>query len=208
MSCVVNLGGDNGVKPMGAKKHKRSRAIQVPATPRLSVGQDTYLDKSIEHGLFEACNGNKYLVTRDNGIKFAVALSHRHLPAFTCQPLTRQPLEYGQWWGPCRLRLTRAWPHGSRTEPGVVGFFENLACLDCRPIDGVSSSITIGRIFSDDYCMRDFDGWALEPIEINYPFFERLPREEDSSRVLGLNGAKRVNPDELLRDLHLDQRFE
>ncbi len=53
------------------------------------IGADVYLDRDIGLGLFEACNGNKYLITNVCGAKVALALQHRHVPAFTCHRLNQ-----------------------------------------------------------------------------------------------------------------------
>lgn len=159
---------------MSTKKDKRA-ASKARGTRSLPVGNDTYLNRHTEHGLFEACNGNKYLITEDCGINIAVALSHRHLLPFTCQPLGLQPLEYGQWWGPCRLRLTHAVPRrDARMKLGTLGLMGPYATIDCRSAGGGTHGVPIGAIGAAPYGFRDFDAWALEPIELHYPFFERL----------------------------------
>jgi hypothetical protein len=63
---------------------------------RSNFGFDTYLNRDADYGLFEACNGNKYVVTQDFNLKIAVVLTHCHVPPFTYKVLGQQPIEYGQ----------------------------------------------------------------------------------------------------------------
>jgi len=157
------------------------RATPAGIVPPPWAGQDAYLDRDIGYGLFQACNGSKYLITADLGVKIAIALSHRFLPAFTFVPLSHQALDYGEWWGSCRLSLTHPAPRGSRTAPGRIGIIEHYASMDCCSETGRAQAIALGAIGSDAHHWREFDGWAFEPAEVSHPFFERLPSDMRSS---------------------------
>lgn len=147
---------------------------RTPRTIRaISVGDNTYLDADIPCGLFEACNGHRYLIARDNDFKFAVALTNRNLPTFTWQRLGSQPLEYGRWRGPCRLRLTHALAMDSSKTLGTVGIGDGSATLLCRTGKHRKNWMPLGLVGRAGYEFCDYDGWILEAISSGQPFFER-----------------------------------
>jgi hypothetical protein len=171
-------------------KEKSRRYARAAGRPRrMILGQEAYLNRDTQCGLFEASNGNRYLVTWDYDIKIAIALSHRHLPAFTGQGLAHQPLEHGQWWGPARLRLTHPVVGGYfRKRPGVIGFEENFGHVWCRSGRRGGIATSLGYVHAKGLRdTRHFKGWSLEPLEIQYPFFVRFPNGETSLASEHLN---------------------
>ena len=150
--------------------------IFQPNVPSMIVGQKAYLDANIRCGLFEGSRGNRYLVGWDTGVKFAVALTHHDLPAFTTQDLNRNAIDYGRWWGPCRLRLTSAEEGDTPDQqPGKVGVGDQNAILLCRSLTGRANWMPLGYVGRTGRYFRDYDGWALETVQGGFRFFERSP---------------------------------
>lgn len=147
----------------------------------LSFGDTIYLDADTPCGLFEACNGNKYIITEDFSTKIAIALVHRHLPPFTWQGLHQQPLEYGYWYGPYRIRLIHAL-RGKLTNrrPGTIAVGDRHASVECGYVGQKSALISLGYVGAKGFDFRDFDGWLVEPTAVGEPFFQQMPRGNTS----------------------------
>jgi hypothetical protein len=156
----------------------------------LSVGQHTFLDAGVPNGLFEADNGNRYLITHDDGgyvdRKFAIVLQHFNLQRFSTLELTDQKLESGTWRGPYRLRLYHSFRgEAPVTEPGYVGVcVSGEVVLRCCGKKSHPDTLAIGNVgqknggrvcssSKNDWC--DFDGWAIEPSDAANSFFNRAP---------------------------------
>lgn len=159
---------------MSAKKSKLLRCH----TDFLFVAQQAYLNNRMPRGLFEACNGNKYLVVQDSDEKYAIILSHAHRPAFTHCDIKRRPLEYGTWWGRSRLRLTNAVKGRGEAAPGILKIEDSWVLLSCFDSRGSLQWCPIGWGAGNAAEGMKFDGWGLEAEEVDYDFFHRLPNGE------------------------------
>lgn len=149
---------------------------------KLIYCEDAYLNVYTPPGLFEAVNGNKYLITENNiiddesGVKAAIALVHRHLPPFTWQALDQQPLESGTWHGRYQIRLLNALAEECDMHfPGVISTGDRHASIQCRHLDGRVQMINIGYVGRDGFEFRDFDGWAVESPNLRDAFFKQSP---------------------------------
>lgn len=175
----------------------------------LSVGEQTSLSAATPFGLFEACSGNRYLVTEeyaedrgDTYIPVAITLNHLHLPRFSWQRLSDEPLEFGIWRGPFRLRLMHSLPHDhdvSYDKPGLIGIAQQDANILCRAGRGRCRWMSLGAVGEKgfDLCnlhetdWLDFDRWAIEPITAEHPFAERT-RSRTGNVVLDVDQNART----------------
>nr|WP_314444400.1 hypothetical protein [uncultured Sphingomonas sp.] len=83
------------------------------------------------------------------------------------------------------MRLTHVLPRNHQQwHPGVLGFVERSAFIDSHSAAGPTAGVPIGTIIDERYDWRDFDGWALETIEHQEPFFVRLPDYGSTSKPL------------------------
>ena len=158
-------------------------------------GQQTTLDAGTPNGLFEADNGNLYLVTHedDDNIdhKFAIVLRHYNLQRFTSLMLTAQSLEWGTLHGAYQLRLTHSL-HGEAPyfEAGDICVDrEDFLFLSCWGKKHHPRRITIGHIgrkLGTQICDAskcawcDFDGWKLFPAENTHSVSKRAPTGQRS----------------------------
>ena len=145
------------------------------------------LDATLPRGLFEGDSGSKYLIgENDDSTKFAIVLAHKFLPSFTWFGLTRLSLEEGRWLGPWELCLThRATSATLSDKLGRIDLWDLRASICCRPIGGGETHWlglgyvgTKGYVGSKHFASRDFDGWSIEPLLSDDPFFRLLPYRE------------------------------
>lgn len=145
-----------------------------------------YLNEFTPNGLFEASNGNKYVITSSEGIdenssliliKYAIALVHRHLRPFTVQILGEQALEHGYWYGSFLIRLASALPEECALGfSGVISLGDKHASIQCQDLRQNYQMVSLGRVGPKGFEFRDFDGWAIEPTtRVGGPFFEKPP---------------------------------
>jgi hypothetical protein len=139
---------------------------------RASPGDQMYLEDGTPHGLFEACNGNRYIVTEDLG-PVAIALRHRFLPPFTWEYLDEQLLEYGRWLGPYRLLVKEFASRQGRL--GTIKIERGNASLTCPGHTGHLQPIHIGLFKTKG--RQFFAGWEIECLATKSTFFEWVQRK-------------------------------
>lgn len=189
---------------MTIKKQRKTDIIYFHST-----GMETYLNTRIWRGLFEACNGHRYLIVQRPERMIAITLRHTYLPAFSYQTLHKQPLEYGQWWGAASLRLT----HGAkgrvpRNTTGLITVKDDYVFLSCHGEDGKVEWVHIAFAVWRDECERFAycDGWVLDsPSAGGAVFLNRSPGGRCEVPPLQLD----VPPESHgLIDIQLDPGFE
>lgn len=65
------------------------------------------LNASTPPGLFEADNGERFIVSDDIEAMIAIVLRHHKLPTHTWLTLGNQSATVGRWWGPYRIELDK-----------------------------------------------------------------------------------------------------
>ena len=141
----------------------------------LFVAQQAYLNNRMPRGLFEACNGNRYLIVQCDLKKYVVVLAHAYHSAFAYCKLKRRPLEYGTWWGRARLRLTHAVDGDAADAPGIILIEGGWVLICCADLQGSLHWCPIGWNAGEAKEGMKFDGWKLEAEDVEYDFFNRLP---------------------------------
>ena len=125
-----------------------------------------------------------YIVTLDLFWKFAIALVHADLPAFTCQPLLPDPIDQGHWLGEYDIRLThKRFKSHKYCEPGIIDVGDGEAGIDCLDLQGKLLCMALGAIESRDWYYRDHDGWVVQQADTGDPFFERMHRSNPGRTV-------------------------
>lgn len=139
----------------------------------LFPGEATYLDNEIWPGLFEACNGNRYLIATERNCGRAIVLNHDYLPRLTTIKLDKRHREYGNWWGRLQVRLYHIATGVAPDErPGLISFQGTDCYLSCVGKSGRVSLMRIG--FSGEVCRTlCFDGWSLDASSIGHAFLAR-----------------------------------
>jgi hypothetical protein len=124
------------------------------------TGEEMYLNRDTPNGVFEACNGNKYIITTWQDLPTLIALGHRHLEPFTWDGLGKWPMEFGKWWGPYQLILTHS-TTSKLEKPGIINVGESAVTMHCPDGEGGENWVDLSDIRPDADPGR-FDGWSVQ----------------------------------------------
>jgi hypothetical protein len=149
--------------------------LRDPSNRFMSVGEYAYLDGEIDVGLFEACNGDRYLIVQTSAVfRVAISLSHGSRGAFRWTALEDRPIQYGRWWGPWQLTLNHAFPEQKEDRRGIITCSDGELTMECRGRGGAMESIFLGpsRGASNSFA---FDAWSIHAKKVEFPFLEHFP---------------------------------